>query len=224
MIKLFSLMFWLIGFVQITVVPVFAARPFTTDDAGTVETDKFELETAYNYWNGKAAAIMSFKHGITERMDIGIGQEYCILPEDQRAFSGANIGLKFALVPDLFSTSFGSTLGSNTYNVNAILSKSLSPVSFDANLGYQIAADTNNADLSYGFAAVYEYKQLCMGVEIGGTREGLIWWQSGIRFLILEWVQIDAGLGGNYQKSPYITATTGLWFTFPLTNNVLEGK
>lgn len=33
--------------------PVMAARPFATDDAGTVEAGKFELETTCNYWEKK---------------------------------------------------------------------------------------------------------------------------------------------------------------------------
>ena len=33
---------------------VFAARPFTIDDAGTVEKEGFEVEVASNYWKNSA--------------------------------------------------------------------------------------------------------------------------------------------------------------------------
>jgi hypothetical protein len=196
--------------------PAFAARPFVTDDSGTVEAGTFELETAWDYWKARAAASLSFKHGVTERMDIGVGIGYVSAPQEERAFDTADLGLKFALIPDLFSASFSAGFASQTYSLNAILSKSFGPLTCDANLGYEAITDTDDAELTFGLAGVYNHGRLGVGVEIGGTHEGLSWWQVGARFQIREWLQIDAGLGGDSATDPDLTATTGLWFGFPL--------
>lgn len=197
--------------------PAYGARPFYTDDAGTVQVGKFELETAFDFWKGKAAAGLGLKHGITERMDIGIGIGYVPAPDEERAFTGADLGIKFVWVPDVFATSFGTEFASGTYSVNAILSKSSGPVSWDANLGFEAISNTNDADLTCGLAAVYTYRKLGIGAEIGGTHEALNWWQIGVRLRLSEWVQVDAGLGGNDAGNPDLTATAGLWFAFPMS-------
>ena len=203
--------------VQNASAPAFAARPFFTDDAGTVAVGGFELEMACDCWKGQAATSVSFKHGITERMDIGVGIGYVPVPDEERAFTGADLGLKFVLIPDLFAASFGGGLASQTYSVNAILSKPVGLVSWDFNLGYEAIADTNDATLTYGLAVVYSYRKLGIGAEIGGTHEGLNWWQVGARLQISEWMQVDAGLVGNSMENPDLTATIGLWFGFPLS-------
>lgn len=58
----------LVGFV----VESQGARPFITDDAGTVTPETFELEVAADYWRQEAAVGLSFKHGITKHMDMGV--------------------------------------------------------------------------------------------------------------------------------------------------------
>ncbi len=207
-----------------TLTPTFAARPFNTDDAGTVETGKFELETACNYWEKETELGASFKHGITERMDIGVCVGYCMLPTEDRKFTGESIGLKFALIPELLSVSFTSEFGNKSYITNFIMSKSFGPISIDANIGYQAQADINDADLTYGLVAVYEVGRFGIGAEVCGTHETINWWQVGSRFQIVEWLQFDIGLGGDFKKEPDFTATTGLWFTFPLPKQPKTGE
>ena len=203
--------------------PAFAARPFLTDDAGTVEAGKFELETACDSWKARADANMCFKHGLTERMDLGVGIGYVPLPNEERGFTGADLGLKFVLVPDLLAASFGAGFASQAYSINGILSKSFGPISCDVSLGYEAIAETTNADLTHGICAVYNCGKLGIGAEVGGTHEELNWWQVGARCQIHEWIQIDAGLGGNYGRRPDLTATTGVWITFPLSADSEKG-
>lgn len=210
--------------VQIVATPAMAARPFATDDAGTVEAGKFELETTCNYWEKKAEFGASFKHGITERMDIGVCVGHCMLPSDERAFTGETIGLKFSLVPDLLAVSFAAEFGSKVYNANFVVSKPVGPIAIDANIGYQAQADTNDADFTYGLATVYEIGKFGVGVEVCGTQEAINWWQIGSRFKIAEWIQFDVGVGGDFEKVPDFTATTGFWFTFPLTKQANKGE
>jgi hypothetical protein len=195
-----------------------AARPFTIDDAGTVEVGKFELETACDYWKNSAVASVGLTHGITKRMDLGIGIGYVPVPSDEKAFTDASIGLKFALIPELFSVTFGSTFDDPEYDINAIVSRSFGAVNVDLNLGYQAQGSTNDADLLYGVAIVYDYKRLGAGAEFRGSQENPDWWQIGARFVITDFILIDAGIGGDFNQDPSLTATTGLWFGFPNTD------
>lgn len=54
----------------------FAAYPLATDDAGTVQPNAFELEASYDTLkdetNSRSQNLgVSFKHGITDRFEIG---------------------------------------------------------------------------------------------------------------------------------------------------------
>jgi hypothetical protein len=74
-----------------------------TDDAGTVAPETFELETGVDFWKDAATGCIGLKHGVTNRMDLGFGFGYSPQPEDERGFSGAELGLKFAIVPELLA-------------------------------------------------------------------------------------------------------------------------
>jgi hypothetical protein len=203
-------------------IPCGAHRPFATDDAGTVAQGTFELETAADYWNEEAAFGMCFKHGLTERMDIGVELGRCMLPEDERGFDGAALGLKFALIPDLFSASFSGQFGDPGYGASLIVSKAIGIFCVHGNLGGSVDVSADDADMTYGLAGVFEVRRAKTGAEIGGTHEGLDWWQAGIQFSLTDWMAIDAGVGGNFEHDIDMAATTGLWFTFPLNKSTEE--
>lgn len=192
----------------------FAARPFATDDAGTVEMGGFELETAANYWNVNADFGLCLKHGFTNRMDIGVGFGYVAFPEEMAQLSGLEVGLKYALVPDLLSASFSGSFGDPCYAVNLILSKSIGFICLHGNLGMEAAQAIKDATLTYGVAAVFETGIVSSGVEIGGTHEELNWWQVGTQVAVAKWAAIDLGLGGDFESDVNLIATTGLWFSF----------
>jgi hypothetical protein len=92
-------------------IPAMAARPYVTDDAGTVGLGLFELETASNCWKDRVEFGLCFKHGITDRMEIGVAMGHCASPKDERAIQDAELGFKFALIPDLFAASFTGVSG-----------------------------------------------------------------------------------------------------------------
>lgn len=92
-----------------------AARPFATDDAGTVAPVGYELEPGYDFWEDEGAFGLGFKHGLTEKMDIGIGFGYCLIPESNRDFSTAEICLKYGLISELFAVSFVTSLGDYSF-------------------------------------------------------------------------------------------------------------
>jgi hypothetical protein len=202
--------------VQVGFSPVMAARPFATDDAGTVTQGTFELETGCDFWKDAAAAGIGLKHGVTDRMDVGIGFGYKPLPDAERGFEGAEIGLKFGLIPDLFALSASGSFGDKAYGINGILSKGFGPVGCDLNLGMTATADTNDADLTYGLCCHFDGEKFCAGAEIGGTHEGLDLWQAGCNFCLCDWCTVDAGINGNFEKEMTLSATAGLTFAFPV--------
>lgn len=94
----------------------FAAYPLATDDAGTVKQNSFELESGYD--NSKdhenltsQASAFSFKHGVTERLDVGIAVPYQIKPSRDERMGAASMAFKFSLVKDVVAMTFSNELG-----------------------------------------------------------------------------------------------------------------
>ena len=71
-------------------IPVFGARPFNTDDGGTVDSGVIEMESGLDIWNGGNDAYISFKTGISGRVDFGVS--FGVLP----AIGGLETGVKFS--------------------------------------------------------------------------------------------------------------------------------
>jgi hypothetical protein len=216
MLKKSCILTLLIGSISLSA--VYGARPFITDDAGTVEERKFEVEITGNYWKDASTIGGSIKHGITERMDLGVCVDHCYLPEDERAFSGENISIKFALIPDLLSLSFGAEFGSNDYAANGILSKSFGSFEGHLNLGYEVEGSLNKGFITYSTACVFTVGRAGLGVEIGGNNEerSLDFWQLGGRWSIFDWLQVDTAIGSDFEEKPQFIMSSGLWFFFPI--------
>jgi hypothetical protein len=201
--------------INLNVIPVMAGRPYVTDDAGTVGLGLFELETTPNYWKDRVDFGLCFKHGLTDRMEIGVAMGHCTLPKEERGIQNAELGFKFALIPDLFAASFTGVFGDPGYAFNFILGKAYKNFTVNANLGGSMVAKTEDADLTYGLSGIFTYGRFETGAEIGGTQEELNWWQIGAKIFVTDWCSIDAGIGGDFEKEVSMNATTGLWFAFP---------
>ena len=197
----------------------FAARPYHTDDPGTTELGKFELEVAADYWQNSVSPGLVFKHGITDKMELDIPIGYTFLPSDERAVTPFLLYAKFALIPDLFAVTFTSAFADNAYAVNGIIGKAFGNFNTNLNLGGSMVGNTNDADLTYGVSETYTIGKIETGAEIGGTQEGFDWWQLGAKFFFKEWCSIDAGIGGDFEKKMNMNVTTGLVFAFPVTND-----
>jgi hypothetical protein len=52
-------------------ISLYGARPFATDDAGTVSVAGYELEIGYDFGQDEGILGLSFKHGLTPKMDVG---------------------------------------------------------------------------------------------------------------------------------------------------------
>jgi hypothetical protein len=196
--------------------PLYAARPYHTDDPGTTEQGKFEAELCVDFWKNIQTPGFVFKHGITERMELDIPLNYHVLPDRERGTSPAQIYLKFALIPDRFAATFTSTFGDPAFAINTIYAKTIRVVTLTANLGGSMVGNTNDVDLTYGASAVFTINRFETGAEFTGTQEELDWWGAGIRFFCTDWLSIDAGIGGNFERNMTMNITTGLCFAFPI--------
>lgn len=191
---------------------LFAARPFITDDAGTVAQSGFELEFASDYWSNFGSHGATIKHGLTDRMDLGVAFGYMTAPVEMKAAQPLELSLKYNFIPEHFSVSATGVFSSATYAINAIYSHDLKVLSGHANLGIEVAGESSNVTLTYGLAAVFNVGIAAIGAELGGADKDLSWWQVGAQFNILDWLAVDSGLGGEFSKDINLYVTSGLWF------------
>lgn len=195
-------------------ISLLAARPFFTDDAGTVERSAFELESASDYWKDFASFGTTLKHGLTDKMDLGISFGYLAVPLERRAAQPLELSLKYNFVPEHFSASFTGSFSSATYAVNAIYTHSFKAFSGHANMGFEAADAIREMVLTYGLAAVYNLGIAAIGAEIGGVDGELNFWQFGFQINLLQWLAFDTGIGGDFGDETQVSITSGLWFSF----------
>ena len=196
-----------------------AARPFSTDDAGTVEIGKFELEFGYEHCDlvgtGQSGlCCLGFKHGLTEQMDIGLGLTHTFVPQQAEALSPASISLKFAVLRDLLAISFSHELGGSSYALNSALTREFGQVEVDINLGYSATGNSNlPGSISYGIALIYGFEKVDVGCETSGDKDGLQNWLVGARYRIREGLAVDLGYSGDRTGESKI-GTVGLHYEF----------
>lgn len=187
---------------------VFGARPFGTDDAGTVASGAYELETGFDFWKEQGVLGIGFKHGITERMDIGIGFGFNVVSEPKNSFTISEFSFKWAIVPELFSTSFCAEIGGSSYNINSIFTRCLGPIEIDANFGF-VTGDTS---ITYAGAVIYNLTNLTIGGEVCGDKESQFWLFGG-RYTVTEAFAIDAGFQSDFEFEGKMV-TAGIHYEF----------
>ncbi len=169
----------LMSFPSIT---TYAARPLSTDDAGTVEKGEFQLEAGFDALrqdnhDREYSPSLTLTYGLLDRMDLGIGSGYIFFHprEDKRENGIADTELKlkyrwidekdwrpaFAMTGTLkfptASESRGLGSGQTDFGIHAILTKNLSKqLVLHLNLGYTfIGEDHVNNELNYSLAAQF---------------------------------------------------------------------
>ncbi|GEM_PF-605651 len=190
------------------------ARPFATDDAGTVEANRYELEVSYEFGRAEGRLGLGFKHGLTQKMDIGVSFGYTVVSEPKNRLTAAELCLKYALIPDLFSTSLTNELGTSGYDINAILTKAFGPIETDANLGYSATGDTTCGSISYALAVVAGFDKFDIGTEASGNKDGLQNWLIGGRYKLKEGVNLDIGISSTFKAPRVIIGTFGFHYEF----------
>lgn len=192
-----------------------AARPFATDDTGIVEREKHELEAGYTWGEGDGAFELGFKHGLTERMDIGVGFGYTVETKPEECFTPAELSLKFALAPDLFSVSFAHEFGEAAYDINLIFTRVLGPIEIDANLGYSATGDDEKGLMTYAVALILATgEKFDIGAELLGDETDVQNLLVGARYHIKEGFSLDMGFSKGLGDDIKDTITVGLHYEF----------
>ncbi|MCK9266849.1 hypothetical protein M0P98_08300 [bacterium] len=191
-----------------------AARPFATDDAGTVEYKMSEVEMGYTWGDEEGILEFDYVYGLTERMDIGISFGYTIETESKNSFTPAELSLKFAIVPDICSASFAYEFGESIYDINLICTKVFGQVEVDANLGYLVNEDDENL-VTYAVALIWAIdEKFAIGTELLGDETGVQNLLVGMRYHIKEGLSVDAGFSKGVGDDVNNTITVGLHFEF----------
>jgi len=161
---------------------VFAARPLTTDDAGTVEKGKFQVETGFDFTrqdnhDKEFTPSMTLTYGLFERMDLGVGTAYLFFNpaegERQNGFADTGLKVKYRLVDDkdwipafavsgtlkipTANESKGLGSGKTDFNINVIFTKNLSKRwALYLNLGYAFIGEHGaNNEFNYSLAGQF---------------------------------------------------------------------
>jgi hypothetical protein len=161
---------------------VFAARPLTTDDAGTVEKGKFQFETGFDFTrqdnhDREISPSLTISYGLLEKMDVGIGSGYLFVRpkegENENGFGDTELKLKYRLLDErgwmpsfavtgnlkipTASESKGLGSGKTDFGINTIVTKNLSKRwVIHLNFGYTFLGEHEvNNEFNYSAAAQF---------------------------------------------------------------------
>jgi hypothetical protein len=195
---------------------LYGARPFSTDDAGTVEQSIYELELGLDFWSGEARPGLGFKHGLTDRMDLGVGLGYTMAPEEEAGFENAELGLKFVMIPHLFAVSITGSFGLEAYMLNGIVTRTFGPLEVDGNFGYETAGTASDVGgtITYALALIFDAGQYAIGIEGVGEKDGLQTWLVGGRYNLFDGFAADVGIYGGFGEDSEMAATIGIHYEF----------
>lgn len=221
-----------IGFVFLLLfvpIMVFGGRPLSTDDAGVVDMGSYEVELEYDFLNDNddvesRCLGLSIKHGMTGRMDIGIGIPYDIEPDD--GLGSVELAMKLALF-SLKSLAVSFVLnyapGASEYTAIGILTVEAGPVAAHINLGYTAVPDSEEESGLTAYAVALEYPfsdKITLVSEItgeleAGAGEGAAEALLGVSFQAFDAMSLDFGIGGGLnEESSEIKFTLGLTYGF----------
>lgn len=221
----------------VVVSPAFAARPLVTDDFGTVDPGKFELEVGYNSTTPKVGGTttnglgVSLKRGFASNFDFGVEVPYsmtvptgvgdAVLHAKLKLLEqGENDGLTARMDVKLTNADSGS--GYADYTVMVIYSKAFGDFRTHYNLGYTLVGVAPGAPEAntINYSAALE-KEVAKGTDVvaeyyavsssGGATGNL---QVGGRWQAFEAVRFDAGFSLSLNDNSNNVATAGLTAEF----------
>jgi len=193
--------------VLLTAANIFAAYPLSTDDAGIVSVGRYELEAGYDNCKDENELInktcgISFKHGVTEKMDMGVSFPFLIEPSKEGRLGAAIMVVKFSIVKDIVSVTFSNELGEKDYFINTIYTKELPFFLCNFNLGYLSSGDDNEkGSSSYGFSLAHSFGKYETLGEIQGQEGGYGNWLLGLRRKINDRLFAAAGFSRTFESS-----------------------
>lgn len=221
-----------IGFVFLLLfvsLAVFGARPLSTDDAGVVDLGSYEVEFGYDFSNEdndveSRGLGLSIKHGLTERLDFGIGIPYDIEPDN--GLSNIEFAMKLALFS--IKSLAGSFVlayspGDPEYTAVGILTAETGPLATHINLGYTTVPDSEEERGLTTYAVAVEWPvsdKITLVSEVTGelqdnAGEDPLEALLGVSFLTFDAMSFDFGIGrGLNEESSEIKFTLGLTYGF----------
>ena len=167
---------------------LFAAHPLATDDIGVVDICKYELELGYDNCGGEDtlknhSCGVSLKHGLTEKMDIGVSFPYQVKPKLAEPLGTTTLGFKFALIKDIFSFTINNELGLREYSINCIVTREINPITVHLNVGYVASGDENvSGEIGYSSAVEYSLAKIDLVGEVIAEKIGLQNYLLGARY------------------------------------------
>lgn len=219
----------------ILIIPAWAARPLSTDDAGTLGQGAWEIEEGYELDQPKGGGANSgsfgtaVKYGLLSNLDLGIEVPYSATSPNGIGDATVKGKLAFndaiALGIDVKLANADSASGLGTgyvdYGINGIYSLSLGSATGHINIGYTIVgqaggATSDNNVLSYGAAIEYPLSDATnlMGEVVGSSTpsaatnplDALI----GLNWGLNELITLDGGINlGLTDASSQYKATVG---------------
>lgn len=222
-------------------VPAFAARPLVTDDFGTVDAGKYELEFGYNSITPKTGSgttsglVAQLKRGFTRSFDLGVELSYSMTTPSGLGDAvlhaklklkefGEDEGITARADIKLSNGDAVRGLGSGflDYGFIMILSKKLAGMNTHFNAGYVVVGDPANSScddtLVYGAAfersltGVTEIAVEYTGISCQLRNTGNL--QIGGRWQAFEAVRLDAGYSIAMNDNSNNVATVGLTAEF----------
>jgi hypothetical protein len=201
--------------IMLMVHTVNAARPFVTSDAEPVQPPLYEIEMGSYFWSDDASLVLEFKHGLTDRMDMGIVLCYIIEPEQEERFGTAEMGFKFGLIPGFLAFGISSEYGMTAYKVKGIVTKYIGPFKCNGNIGYKATGiDTEAGMFYYSVGAAYKQPMYQAGGDIQGDTDGLYKWLIGGNYRLTDAIRIDAGISGGFDEDDDNLATIGITYEY----------
>ncbi len=209
-------------------VPVFAARPLVTDDFGTVDKGKFELELGSNSETPRAggasagSAALQVKYGAFENFDLGVEVPYSF--SDPVGVGDMTVKAKLKLAE--FDESNGFSVSANLKLANA-----------DASTGLGSGYPDYSANLIYsreisGYRTHYNVGYTFVGVPAGAAEANVINYSAAVEKEVYSGADIAAEyygnsssagaagnvqIGGRYQMNDHVRVDTG--YSIALTDN-----
>jgi hypothetical protein len=189
---------------------IYAAHPFNTDDAGVIPDRSFEIEACGGSdFHGNADAGLAVKYGIDDRFDLGITNG-ALFPSDVTfTFTRPEIGLKFALIPDRFTLSAGSSLAEHNFSMIALLSGGITNTAFHLNAGFASDEETPE-QFVYAGSVHQSIKAFSLGAELIGNHLDAPSWQIGVCYCCNLPLTISSGIAGSFVSWDELRVTVGL--------------
>lgn len=207
-------------FLILSSLEVCGARPLSTDDAAVIAPAEINFEFGYEYVDEREVDNthqfkLSFRQGITPRLDLTVATPYALEPES--GFEQGGVKLKFLLKPQdskgpALATAFTAFSGSSSYLMNTLCSWKNRDLTFHFNLGYLASGIPGIKGITF-YSAAGELpltKKLTSVAELCGSHSSDVEnpdpWEllGGFKYLLKDWLNLDAGVNlGLNSDAPY---------------------